>query len=274
MTDVSIIVPCYNHGHFIHETIQSVLNQSYTNFECIVVNDGSTDQQTISILKSINHPKIKVIHTENQGLASARNNGIKEAQAEIILPLDSDDTIAPLYVEKALAAMKSNRNIGIVYCFADLFGAQYGRFILPEYSIEKILYANCIFHCAFFWRQDWEKVKGYNPNMLYGYEDWDFWLSIIALGKTVFLIPEVLHYYRVRENSMVRSMTVEQRAKMRAQLFLNHESFYKQHLPLFFKELQKIEFLASISLLDRLKEKLFNPVKTSKNIISRFGNKQ
>lgn len=275
MTDVSIIVPCYNHGQFIHETIQSVLNQSYTNFECIVVNDGSTDKETISILKSINHPKIKVLHTENQGLASARNNGIKQAQAEIILPLDSDDLIAPDSLTTFLEVIKKNQDIGIVYGLTNYFGEKKGRYTLPDYSLNKLLFGNLITHCAFYWRKDWELVGGYNSNMLYGYEDWDFWLSIVALGKRVVRIPEVLHIYRVRNGSMVRSMTTDKIAKMRAQIFLNHESLYKQNLPVFFMELQKIELKADGFLLDRLiNEKLAHPFKTAGNLFSRFINNQ
>lgn len=208
MPDVSVIIPCFNHGQYIHEAIESVLNQTYNNFEIIVVNDGSTEQRTIDIINKINHPKIKVIHTSNQGLASARNNGIREAQAEIILPLDSDDKIMPTYVKKALKIFGDDPSMGIVYCYAELFGEKLGKWILPEYSLKGILFHNLFFCSAFFWRHDWEKAKGFNPNMKYGWEDWDLWLSIISFGKKVYRIPESLFSYRVRKKSMVHLMKI------------------------------------------------------------------
>ena len=74
---VSVIIPCYNHGVYIDETVDSVLDQTFQDFEIIIINDGSTDEFTVEKLKTYNKPKTKVIHTSNQGLSSARNNGIR-----------------------------------------------------------------------------------------------------------------------------------------------------------------------------------------------------
>ncbi len=266
MPDVSVIIPCFNHGQYIHEAINSVLKQTCQNFEIIVVNDGSTDPQTISILKKIEHPKIKVVHTVNQGLASARNNGIREAQSEFILPLDSDDTIAPQYVEKALPLLKNDLGLGIVYCQAELFGDKKGIWKLPEYSLKEMLFRNHIFHCAFFRFKDWEKVNGYNPNMKYGWEDWNFWLSLISLGKKVYQIPEILHAYRVRKGSMLGSMSIRQKAEMHVQIFLNHQDLFKDHLLEFFEEIHRMQNLCNRSILERfINDKLRHPIQTFKN---------
>lgn len=271
MPDVSVIIPCFNHGQYIHEAIDSVLNQTLKDFEIIVVNDGSTEQQTIDILKKINHPKIKVIHTSNQGLASARNNGIREAQAKIILPLDSDDKIMPTYVEKALKIFGDDPSLGIVYCYAELFGEKRGKWILPEYSIKSILFRNLFFCSAFFWRHDWEKAKGFNPNMKYGWEDWDLWLSIISFGKKVYRIPESLFSYRMRKKSMVHLMTDQQKAAMHAQIFLNHPDFFQLHLQDFFEGIHFLEKNSNRSLINILvKDKLLHPFQTIKNIAHRF----
>jgi len=265
MPDVSIIMPCYNHGQYIYEAIDSVLNQTFQNFEIVIINDGSTDPQTIEILKNIHHPKIKVLHTSNQGLASARNNGIREAQAPIILPLDSDDKIAPTYLEKSVKILQSNEEIGIVYCLAEFFGEKHGKWLLPEYSLKEMLFHNLIFHCAFFWRSDWEKLNGYNPNMKYGWEDWDFWLSIISTGKKVHRIPEVLHEYRVRKSSMVHAMTELDKVKMHAQIFRNHQDFYISNLEDIIEEIYHLQNVCHRSILDRLiKDKLLHPVQTIK----------
>jgi glycosyltransferase involved in cell wall biosynthesis len=270
MPDVSVIIPCFNHGHYIHDAIDSVLNQTFQNFEIIVVNDGSTDPQTNEILKKIQHPKIKVLHTSNQGLASARNNGIREAQAPIILPLDSDDKIDSSYLRKACDTMKERYDIGIVTCNASFFGAKAGNWILHDYSEKKILFENVIFSASFFWRHDWEKVKGYNPNMTSGWEDWDFWLSIISLNRAVFRIPECLFRYRIHSKSMVHRMSDSDKAAMHARLFLNHEDYFKQHLEAFFDELHHLQNTCNRSLIDRfINDKFMHPFQTINNLLHR-----
>ncbi|KMQ51115.1 glycosyl transferase [Chitinispirillum alkaliphilum] len=226
MPTVSIITPCYNQGAFIQETIDSVLSQEFKDFEYIIVNDGSTDDYTNEKLKSVSHPKIRVIHTKNQGLASARNTAIENAAGEIILPLDSDDTIGKHYTQEAIKVLEKDSDVGIVYCIAELFGEQKGVWELPDYTLEKMLMNNQIFHCAFFRKKDWQTAGGYNPNMVFGWEDWDFWLSIIELGRKVHRLPGVHHQYRIRENSMVRQMQLEHRIAMRAQVMKNHSKLY------------------------------------------------
>ena len=120
---VSVIIPCFNQGCFINDAVKSVLNSSYQNIEIIIVNDGSTDFLTNEVLKGFNDERIKVINQTNQGVCAARNNGINEANGEFILPLDADDKIAPLYIEKAVKVLHENPKIGIVYCDAESFGA-------------------------------------------------------------------------------------------------------------------------------------------------------
>ena len=83
---VSVIMPCFNQGKFVDGAVNSVLNQTYQNFEIIIINDGSTDKKTNEILKNYKKPKTRVIHTKNQGPCIARNIGINAAQGEYILP--------------------------------------------------------------------------------------------------------------------------------------------------------------------------------------------
>lgn len=254
---VSIVTPCYNQGIYIQETIDSVLAQEYKDFEYIIVNDGSTDDYTNSTLSSIDHPQIEVIHTQNQGLASARNTGIKHAKGEIILPLDSDDTIGPYYVKEAVDAFGCDKEIGLVYCQAELFGEKQGLWILPEYSLDKILFNNMIFHCAFFYKKDWVQAGGYKSNMIYGWEDWDFWLSIIESGRKVYKIPGVHHYYRVRNNSMVRSMDYEHEVQMYSQIIKNHSKLFIDNSYIFSQKIREL----NIPIRDKLRNRLIAKVK-------------
>ena len=229
MSKVSVIIPCYNQGHYIDEAVESVLNQTFQDFEIIIVNDGSTDPFTIEKLQNYSHPKICILHTENQGLAAARNHGIQSSSGEYILPLDSDDKIYQEYLEMAIHILDTYPNIGIVYCNAEFFGDQTGRWELPTFSLETILAGNVIFCSAFFRRQDYDKTIGYNPNMQYGWEDWDFWISLLELGYKVYKIPTVQFYYRVRANSMVRQIDLEKERYLLKRIFLNHYQFYVEH---------------------------------------------
>ncbi len=195
MPKVSVIIPCYNHGEYLDEAVESVLAQTFQDSEIIIVDDGSTDQATIDLLEGYNKPKTCVIRTDNRGLASARNNGIKEAKGEYIVPLDADDKIGKEYLKKAVKILDENEDIGIVYCESVHFGIKKEPFRLPEYSFNQMLEANIIFCSSFFRKKNWERVGGFNINLVYGWEDWDFWLSIVELGLKVYRIPEVLFFF-------------------------------------------------------------------------------
>jgi glycosyltransferase involved in cell wall biosynthesis len=262
MALASVIIPCYNQGLFINETIDSVLSQTFKDFEIIVVNDGSTDQFTINIINALSHPKIKIITTSNMGLAMARNNGIKAAQGTIILPLDSDDIIAPTYLEKAVPILVGNPSIGLVYSQAYLFGDLHGKSSLPECETAKMVLRNFIINCGHFRKKDWEICGGYNPNMKYGWEDWDFWLSIIERGKKVHQIKEPLFHYRIRKKSMCRSMTLHQMAEMHTQLFNNHRDFFCANIATLFEEYYKFSLESQKTIPSLLCDKFRHPIKT------------
>ncbi len=232
---ISVIIPCFNHGLYINEAINSVINQSYSNWEIIVINDGSTDNETINILNSIvETEKIKILNTANSGLASARNIGVKYSSGEFILPLDADDKIGSEFLQKAIDIISNNSNIKIVFSFAEYFGKKSGLINLPDYSFDQMLRQNLIFCTALFRRTDFDKVNGYNVNMLYGWEDWDLWLSILNNGGEVKRIPEVLFYYRQHDVSMLSSIdkSIEKRQYLENKLIENHLNLYKS----FFKE--------------------------------------
>lgn len=227
MPKVSVIIPCYNQGAYLEEAVDSVLAQTYQDFEILVVDDGSTDAETVKILQDYTRPKTRVIHTDNQGLSMARNNGIQEATGKYILPLDADDKIGPDYLEEAVRILDLYPDIGIVYSEAAFFGMRTSHWHLPDYTSDHLLFQNIIFCSALFRRVHWEKVGGYNINMVYGWEDWDFWLSLIHLGVKVYRIPQVLFFYRLREESMSHAMDEKKQFFMRLHAILNHQDLYQ-----------------------------------------------
>lgn len=196
---ISVISACYNHGKFVNEMLDSVLRQTFRDFEVIIVNDGSTDN-TAEVLDRIKLKNVRIIHSSNQGPSAARNLAIKNARAPVIMNLDADDKIAPDLLEKAYDIFCSDPEAGIVYSDAECFGAKSGKYEIGEYSVENMLYDNRIISQAFFKKSDWEKVGGYSSDFIYNLEDWDFWLLLIESGGKVYKIPESLVYYRIYRN--------------------------------------------------------------------------
>jgi len=224
---VSIIIPCFNQSGFIGETIGCLNKLQYQNWEAIIVNDGSTDDSEKTILAIIaNLPKFRYVKQENKGLAEARNAGIRISNGKYILPLDADDLISPDYISEAVEYLEHNPQTGIVYANAEFFGEKQGLWELPDFSMQQMLTMNCIFCTSLFRKEDFDRTKGYNPAMVYGWEDWDFWLTLIELGRKVHKIDKTHFYYRIRSESMLRTMSVEQRKQLKNLIFKNHLNLY------------------------------------------------
>ena len=241
----SVIIPCYNQGSFIKEAVDSVLAQTFQNFEIIIVNDGSTDETTNRILSNFSAPKTTIIQTENKGVSSARNTAIKAANGKYILPLDADDKIASTYLEKVLDVLENNKNINIVYCDAEYFGNKTGKMYLNPYSLKQILNNNCILISAVFRKSDWEKVGGYNTNMYISIEDWDFWLSLIENGANIYKIPETLFFYRKQKTSRT-SLAKGWGSVSYRQLVLNHLDFFCENVLFLKGRIRQTFFLKTI----------------------------
>jgi glycosyltransferase involved in cell wall biosynthesis len=236
---VSVITACYNHGKYIHEMIDSVLNQSFHDFEIIIVNDGSTDD-TRKILDEISHSKIKVIHSEHKGPSYARNLAISEAESSIILNLDADDKIGQKLLEKAYKTFCENPETGIVYSDCEYFGSGYGRMIIGDYSLRNMLAENRIVANAFFRKEDWKRVGGYSEDFIYGLEDWDLWLSIIRLGRSVIKIKDSGVYYRRYEDpylSRSGNMSFDRLRTLNSLslIFIRHRDLYSHYPQLYNK---------------------------------------
>ena len=227
---VSIIVPCYNQAQFLSQCLDSILAQTYTDSECIVVDDGSC-VNSFDLAKEYcrKDSRFKCIHQENQGPSVARNNGILQSKGEFILPLDADDKIAETYLEKALLIFETQPDVKLVYSQAELFGDVNELWQLPPYSYEELLWGNMIFCSALYRRRDYDKTNGYNPNMKNGLEDWDFWLSFLLPLDKVYQIEEVLFYYRKKEFSRTKFVEKNEQLLLR-DVYNNHKELYAPYL--------------------------------------------
>lgn len=267
---VSIIVPCYNQMQYLPETLNCVLGQDYVNWECIIVNDGSPDRTDEVAQRYCGLDKrFKYHYKENGGLSSARNYGITKSVGEYILPLDSDDKISPDYLKMAIAILDSQSSIKIVYGRAELFGEKKGEWIIGDYSFQKLLATNLIYCSAVYRRTDYDRTLGYNENMKYGFEDWDFWISLLENGGEVFRIDKITFYYRIRNGSMLRSLDQKKQHYLRTQLYKNHQSAYSKFL---LNPLDSFEYSTIYNSPEyRLGRMILTPVRRLLHILKKKG---
>ncbi len=243
---VSVIIPCYNQGEFVLEAIASVESCQDAIYEIVIVNDGSTSPVTQKVLTYLQEKGYQVIEQSNQGLAAARNTGIKKAQGRYILPLDADNRIKPAYITEAVAILDEHPEVGVVYGNAELFGEKTGIVEVPDFDINRLVAGNYIDACAVFRRTVWQDCGGYDshiPRKL-GYEDWDFWLGAAEKGWQFHHISEVMYEYRFRENSMVSACNIpENRRELFRYICTKHLGLYATNFANIFaqKECERLE---------------------------------
>lgn len=228
---VSVIVPCYNQGMYLKECLDSVFAQDYPAIEVVVVDDGSTNPQSLKALDAISDPRVTIIRKRNEGVAIARNTAIASSRGKYLLPIDADDKIGPGFVSKAVAILEKDAEVGVVGCETARFGAESGPFPLPAFDPKLMLMANVVVCTAVYRRADWDLVGGYRANMVYGWEDWDFWLSLIELKRKFVRLPQALFFYRshgVTRNDAMKPGSEKAMAMLR-QLVENHAELYARH---------------------------------------------
>lgn len=233
MTKVSVIVPCYNQAQYLSDALETVYEQTYKEWECIIVNDGSIDNtKEVAQAWLAKDSRFKYIEKENGGLSSARNAGILISQGNYILPLDADDKIGTEYLKLAINQFNENNQIKIVYCNAEKFGFETGTWNLPDFTIKELALNNMIFCSALFKKRDWERVGGYDIKMIHGLEDWEFWISLLKDGGLVKKIDEFCFFYRVKKNSMIQTLINDQNklVEMMNYISVKHADFMVKQL--------------------------------------------
>lgn len=228
IADVTVIIPCYNDGRYIFQAINSILAQTVLPKKIIVIDDGSL-QETKKVLQQLDHPLIQIIYQENQGVASARNNGIKKATTAYILTLDADDVFESTFLEKALVAIKSEKQIVAVCCYYRKYkNNKPTEDVIKPFggTAVNFLVKNNGHASALFKRSRWEEIGGYDSQFVKGYEDWDFWISMLMNNNKMFIIPEVLWRYRIKDVSRDQTAFIKYDFSLRKQIFEKHKEFY------------------------------------------------
>ena len=200
---ISIILPCYNQGIYLGEALESIIKQTYRNWEAIIVNDGSSDcTEEVALEYVAKDSRIHYFAQENKGVSAARNLGIEEALGKFVLPLDPDDMIAPTFIEKCMRMFKEHNDCILAYTKTSFCGVRNGYWNLPVYDdYKKLLLRNCIVCTSVFKREDCLRVGGYDENMHIGLEDWEFYIRLLQTDKKVYQVPESLFIYRIKEES-------------------------------------------------------------------------
>lgn len=262
---VSIIVPCYNQAEYLSEALNSVWVQSYKNWQCIIINDGSTDTTSNIAHEWIcKDSRFTYIEQVNKGLSNARNTGLKFSRGEFILPLDSDDKISSNYIEEAVKLFLQIPNLKLVYCKATLFGDENKEWELPSYSFKKLLIENMIFCSAIYRKADVMYIMGYDEELKTGLEDWDLWIRLLSEDALIEQLPFVGFNYRIKHSSMhkdllhsrqyfndVKTQIVIKNIKIYEQNFLPINSLLKEysHLKEFERKIKSTLFYRIFSTL-------------------------
>ncbi len=252
---VSVIVPCYNLGAYLDEAVESVLGQTFQDFEIVIVNDGSTDPETNQLLVNYRRPKTRVVQSDNRGLPAARNLAIAHSFGAYLCALDADDRLAPTFLERTTRILDEDRSVAFVSCWLRTFGTEDWVWKQDRCDLATLLGECTVATPSLVRREAVREVGGYDEKMIVqGYEDWDLWISLAEQGFLGVIVPEVLFYYRRRHGSMSETCCRgETHLNLMRYLVTKHEASYRQHLLelLVQKEATSCDLLKATYALDR-----------------------
>jgi glycosyltransferase involved in cell wall biosynthesis len=210
---ISVIIPSYNRGHLILQALKSVSDQTYTNLEIIVVDDGSNDNTT-HVVSKYNDPRVVYIkHDNNMGLPSARNTGIKASSGNIIAFLDTDDLWLEHKLEEHINIFDSKRDTYVVYSGSYRYQNRKktyipSKFIHPKQGdlLKRLLAGNFVPAISVcIKRECFDKVGLFDPTLL-SFEDWDMWIRLAKEYKFHY-IPSPLNLIYFTEDSLTAQVT-------------------------------------------------------------------
>jgi glycosyltransferase involved in cell wall biosynthesis len=249
---VSVVIPCYNNKDYIQETVQSVLDQTFQDFEIIIVDDGS-DEATKKVLANFKNERLQLITQINQGSSTARNNGIRASSAPYILVLDGDDTVDALFLEKAVTILEDNHAIGAVSSYCNLFVRNHqviDQHLPKGGGIAEFLFDNNCVSFALVRKKCWEEIGGYDEEMKNGFEDWEFWIALTKRDWNIYVIPEFLFGYRQKNSneSLDKISKLYFREANLNYIYKKHKDIYQKHFD------QTIDYLTDLAQRNKKNE--------------------
>lgn len=229
---VTVVVPCFNQGHFLAECLDSLRAQTLTDWRAIVVDDASTDGTTPALCDAQADERVTVIHlATNQGRSLARNAGIELATSEAIFSLDADDALMPEHLALTLPLLQASPEIAVVYTDYALFGVRTGVMRGAPFDAATLYRWQYIFAGSLFRKSAWAQVGGYSDDFRIGNEDWDFWLRVVEAGLRGVYVPKKLLRYRLHEQSWSSTTAHGADRDFRSRLLLlqHHRAGFEQH---------------------------------------------
>jgi glycosyltransferase involved in cell wall biosynthesis/tRNA A-37 threonylcarbamoyl transferase component Bud32 len=213
---VSVVLPTYNNLGMLRVSIKSILAQTLSGFELIIINDGSTDGAR-DFLDRLTDPRIRVIHQENRRLPGALNTGFEIARGKYLTWTSDDNYCSPVFLESLARALDENPDTGFAYsafAWIDSEDRITGVCSNQDFSYSNLLRCNPG-NASFMYRRECQERVGFYDPQLEGAEDWDMWLRITEQFNPVY-VPEILYYYRLHDQSMTatKAATIRQAAQL------------------------------------------------------------
>lgn len=230
---LSVVIPYYNLGKTVEETVNSVLQSDYPQdqIEIILLDDGSTEPQSIEKAQELEkkHNRLRLVRIENGGLANARNVGIRLAKGEFVCFLDADDTVEPTYFSECIRVLNRHQNVSFVYSWVQYFEGSTDVWTTFDTEMPYLCAQNQLTCMAVSRRRDYLAFAHNHVEMEYGLEDYDGWLGMVENGRLGVCLPRTLVNYRVRAASMVRTMSRDAILYLRAELKKLHPGLYERY---------------------------------------------
>jgi glycosyltransferase involved in cell wall biosynthesis len=198
--DITVVIPCFNHGSFVLESVERALGQHGGPPRVLVVDDGSTDEATERALAAL-PGGVELIRQENAGVAAARNAGFESSDSELLLMVDADDRLTLDALDVLRPPLEANPDVGYCYGLMKLIGAWSGVLRFPDFDPYILLHRSIAgAQLGLVRRRCWGDAGGFD-SAIDGYEDWDFCLSALEKGWRGLQIDRVTHEYRKHERS-------------------------------------------------------------------------
>ena len=198
--DITVVIPCFNHGNFVLGSVDRALRQRGGPPKVIVVDDGSTDEETKRALEEL-PAGVELIRQHNAGPAAARNAGFENSTDQLLLMVDADDRLTLDALDTLRPPLEAHPEVGYCYGLMKLIGAWSGVLRFPDFDPYILLHRSIAgAQLGLVRRACWEDAGGFD-RAIDGYEDWDFCLSALEKGWRGLQIPQVTHEYRKHERS-------------------------------------------------------------------------
>lgn len=221
---VSVVIPCYNSGATLGQTVASLRAQTWPNLEIIVIDDGSSDPATVAVLDEL--AGVRLMRQANAGLPAARNAGFRAATGAYVLPLDADDWLEPEAVERLMDGLRHDPGATFAYSYLQLEGEARGV-LAKSYNFFEQLFLNQMPYCLLMPRTAWAAVGGYDESMRKGYEDWEFNIRLGAAGYYGHVVRQPLFHYRVSSGGMLISQSNRLHGELWGQIQRKHPDLYR-----------------------------------------------